>query len=63
MMEVAAFSTVFIPFQAPPLFIGLALANIKQIKLIKILLILAFISIVFLYPLQYYWMNLTKNLF
>ena len=57
MMEVAAFSTIILPFQAPPIIIGLALANIKQTKILKILLILTIISILFLYPLQYYWMK------
>lgn len=61
MMEVSAFSTIFLPFQSPPLIIGLALANIKQTKAIKFLLILAFISIVFLFPLQYFWMLFVKS--
>ncbi len=62
MMEVAAFSTVFLPFQAPPLIVGLALANIIQTRVIKFLLILAFITIVFLFPIQYYWMQFVKTI-
>lgn len=62
MMEVTAFSTVFIPFQSTPILIGLALANIKQITAIKFLLILAIITILFLFPLQYFWMQLVKNI-
>jgi len=61
MMEVSAFSTIFFPFQSPPLIIGLALANIKQTKAIKFLLILAFITILFLFPLQYFWMQFVKS--
>jgi di/tricarboxylate transporter len=61
MMEVAAFSTVFVPFQTAPLLIGLALSNIKQIKIIKPLLLLAVITVLFLYPLQYYWMQFVET--
>lgn len=63
MMEVAAFSNIFFPFQTAPLFIGLALTNIKQIKLIKILFLLAAITIFILYPLEYYWMQFIENIF
>lgn len=63
MMEVAAFSTIFLPFQAPPLIVGLALANIIQTRVIKFLLILALITIVFLFPLQYFWMQFVKTIF
>ena len=63
MMEVAAFSTTFFPFQAPPLIVGLALANIIQTRVIKFLLILSLITIVFLFPLQYLWMQFIKGMF
>lgn len=62
MMEVSAFSTVFLPFQSPPIIIGLALANINQKQAVKFLLILAIITIFFLFPLQYYWMQLVKDI-
>lgn len=62
MMEVSAFSTLFLPYQSPPIIIGLALANIKQTQAIKFLLILAVITIIFLFPLQYYWMQFVKNI-
>lgn len=62
MMEVSAFSTLFLPYQSPPIIIGLALANIKQTQAIKFLLILAVITIVFLFPLQYYWMQFVKTI-
>ena len=35
MMEISAFSTLFLPYQSPPI-IGLALANIKQTQAIKV---------------------------
>jgi di/tricarboxylate transporter len=62
MMEVSAFSTLFLPYQSPPIIIGLALANIKQTQAIKFLLLLAVITIIFLFPLQYYWMQFVKNI-
>lgn len=62
MMEVSAFSTLFLPYQSPPIIIGLALANIKQTQAIKFLLILAVVTIIFLFPLQYYWMQSVKNI-
>lgn len=60
MMQVAAFSNVFFPFQAPPLIVGLALSQIKQKYMLKIILFLALISIVFLYPLEYLWLTLLR---
>lgn len=62
MMEVSAFSTLFLPYQSPPIIIGLALANIKQTQAIKFLLLLAVITIIFLFPLQYYWMQIVKDI-
>lgn len=55
MMQVVGFSTVLFPFQAPPIIIAMQLAKIKYIEIIKILLVVSFISIVFLYPLNYLW--------
>jgi len=57
MMQVAAFSNVYFPFQAPPLAVGLALSGMKQKYMLKVVLVLAIISIVFLYPLEFYWMK------
>lgn len=60
MMQVAAFSNVYFPFQAPPLAVGLALSGMKQKHMLKIVLVLAIICIVFLYPLEYLWINFIK---
>ena len=60
MIQVAGFSTVFISFQMAPLLIGLKLANIKQIQMFKILLISAFISVILLHPLQFFWLDFIK---
>ncbi|UTJ07830.1 SLC13 family permease [Arcobacter roscoffensis] len=60
MMQIAAFSNVFFPFQAPPLAVGLALSQIKQRDMLKIILLLALITIVFLYPLEYFWLSFLR---
>lgn len=60
MMQIAAFSNVFFPFQAPPLAVGLALSQIKQRHMLKIILLLALITIVFLYPLEYFWLSFLR---
>ncbi|RXJ90928.1 sodium:sulfate symporter [Arcobacter sp. CECT 8983] len=57
MMQVAAFSNIYFPFQAPPLAVGLALSGMKQKYMIKVILLLAIITITFLYPLEFYWMR------
>ncbi len=60
MMQVAAFSNVFFPFQAPPLAVGLALSGIKQKHMLKVVLLTALITIVFLYPLEAYWLKFLR---
>ncbi|RXK14516.1 sodium:sulfate symporter [Halarcobacter mediterraneus] len=60
MMQVAAFSNVFFPFQAPPLAVGLALSGIKQKYMLKVVLLTALITIVFLYPLEAYWLKFIR---
>lgn len=57
MMQVAAFSTVFFPYQMAPLIIGVKLAHLKQKDMLKVIFYLAIISIVFLMPLQFFWVN------
>lgn len=56
MMQVAAFSTVFFPYQMAPLIIGVKLAKLKQTDMLKVIFYLAIISIIFLMPLQYFWL-------
>ncbi|RXJ86493.1 SLC13 family permease [Arcobacter sp. CECT 8985] len=60
MMEVAAYSNIFFAHQAPPLIVGLALSKIKQKYVIKTLFATAIITVVFLYPLQYFWVEFLK---
>lgn len=63
MMQVSAFSIVVFPFQSPPIFIGLMLANIRQVKALKILLALNFVTIFLLFPLQYFWLEFINRFF
>lgn len=60
MMQVTAFSTVFLPYQMAPLIIGVKLAELKQRDMIKIILSLAIITIFIILPLQYLWINLLE---
>ncbi|MGB5917520.1 SLC13 family permease [Arcobacter sp.] len=61
MMQVAAYSNIFFAHQAPPLIVGLALSRIKQRHALKVLLTLALITTVLLYPLQYFWIEFLKS--
>jgi di/tricarboxylate transporter len=63
MIEVSGFSTVFLPYQMPPIIIGLTLAKIKQTKMIKVLVLSAILTILFLYPLEYLWMKFIKLIY
>jgi di/tricarboxylate transporter len=55
---VIGFSTTIFPYQAPPLLIGMQLAQVKLTEAIKLCLYLAVISILLLLPLNYLWWNL-----
>lgn len=55
MTQVIGFSTTFFPYQAPPVLIGLQLANIKMAEGLKVFIYVALISLVLLMPLNYLW--------
>jgi anion transporter len=55
MTQVVGFSTVFFPYQAPPIAIGMQLAGEKLSAALKVCLLLAVISILFLLPIDYFW--------
>lgn len=57
MIQVAGFSTVIFPFQMPPLMIGLALANIAPFKMIRVLFYLFILTVMFLLPLEFLWLQ------
>lgn len=55
MTQVSGFSTVLFPYQAPPILVGMLLSGEKVTSALKILLVLAIITIVLLLPLNYLW--------
>ncbi len=56
MMQVASFSNIFFIHQSPPILIAVQLAFLKPAKMLKMLLIIAGITTVTLYPLHYIWL-------
>jgi di/tricarboxylate transporter len=49
------FSTLLLPYQAPPVVVGMQLAHLKVRDALRLTIPLALISIVVLIPLQYLW--------
>ncbi|XOF34356.1 MAG: SLC13 family permease [Candidatus Electrothrix sp. YB6] len=58
MMQVAGFSTVLLPYQAPPIVVGMELAGEKLFNASKICLSLALITVLFLLPVNFFWWKL-----
>jgi anion transporter len=58
MMQVVGFSTVMLPYQAPPIVVGMQLSGEKLLHAAKICLLLALITVFFLLPLNYFWWKL-----
>jgi anion transporter len=55
MMQAAGFSTVMLPYQAPPIVIGMQLSGEKLSSAAKICFSLAIITCLFLLPINYLW--------
>ncbi len=55
MTQVVGFSTVLLPYQVPPIVVGLALARTRTRDAARILLWLAVISVGLLVPINYMW--------
>ena len=55
MLEVVVFSTAFLPYEAPPIMIGLQLGRVGVGGATKLCLALAAITILVLLPLDYLW--------
>ncbi len=55
MQQVVGFSTVILPYEAPPIVIALYLANEKTGRVLKPLILIAIISILVLLPLNFCW--------
>jgi di/tricarboxylate transporter len=58
MMQVVGFSTTIFPYQAPPIIIGMQLSGEKFSSAIKLCLILATLTLIFLLPVNYIWWRL-----
>ncbi len=55
MLQVPVFSTVFLPYQSPPMMIAMHLADVSMKDGAKLCLALAAISVLCLLPLDYFW--------
>lgn len=55
MTQVVGFSTLLLPYQAPPVIIGMQLAGERVREAIKVCLVLALVTLLFLLPLDYLW--------
>ena len=58
MMQVVGFSTIMLPYQAPPIVVGMQLSGEKLIHAAKVCLSLALITVFFLLPLNFFWWKL-----
>jgi di/tricarboxylate transporter len=58
MAQVSGFSIVLFPYQAPPILIGMLLSGEKGASALKILMLLALITIFLLLPLNYLWWDM-----
>jgi len=58
MTQVIGFSTILFPYQSGPLLVGMHLAGEPVKHLVKILMALAFITLLVLIPLDYLWWQL-----
>jgi di/tricarboxylate transporter len=55
MTQVVGFSTPLFPYQAPPILVGMQLAQVNLFEAFKVCLYLAIVSIIVLLPLNYLW--------
>ncbi len=55
MMQVTGFSTVFLPYQAPPIIVALQMSGESTRSILKPLFYLAILTYVALVPLNYWW--------
>lgn len=55
MTQVIGFSTVMLPYQAPPLIVAIQSGSLPAKNVVKTCFIIAFVSIVLLWPLDYIW--------
>lgn len=58
MLQVVAFSTVLLPFSSPPMMIALQLAGVGIKPATKLTVTLALLTMLLLWPLDYFWWRL-----
>ena len=58
MMQVVGFSTVLLPFQAPPLVVGMQIGRVPMALGNRLCLALAAVTLVVLLPLDYLWWHI-----
>ena len=58
MTQVIAFSTILLPYQVPPVVVGMQLGRVNMLKGTRLILALAGVSILLLLPLNYFWWSL-----
>ena len=58
MTQVIAFSTILLPYQVPPVVVGMQLGRVSMLKGTRLILALAAVSILILMPLNYLWWSL-----
>ncbi len=55
MTQVIGFSTVILPYQAPPVIVGMQLAGVRLRDAVRLTLVLAALTVAVLLPLNYVW--------
>jgi di/tricarboxylate transporter len=55
MLQVPVFSTVFLPFQSPPMMIAMQLGGVSLKDGIRLCAPLAVLTVLFLLPVDYFW--------
>jgi anion transporter len=55
MTQVIGFSTPIFPYQAPPILIGMQMANVKLNEALRVCFYLAVVTVFILLPINYFW--------
>jgi len=55
MLQVPVFSTVFLPYQSPPMMIAMQLGGVSLKDGARLCIVLAVITVLFLFPADYFW--------
>ncbi|MFA6018727.1 MAG: SLC13 family permease [Rhodospirillales bacterium] len=62
MTQVAGFSTLILPYQAPPVMTGIQISHAKAWDFTRLGLILAVVSVLVLWPLEFLWLRLVGKM-